>query len=136
MDPERIARCGPGVREVEILNETHYRITARIGIGAIAANFRVDAELTEVVERERAGVRVTAQAPGTSVEGLASMTLAPDGDGSRMDWQVRVTIHGKLAAVGERLIRSTADRLIKQTFDCVRAKLADQADPQGLSPLP
>ena len=128
MDPERIARCGPGVREIEILDETHYRITARVGIGAIAANFRVDAELTDVVEHERAGVRVTAQAPGTAVEGVASMTLADDGAGSRMDWEVRVTISGKLAAVGERLIRGTADRLIKQTFDCVRSRLAEATE--------
>jgi carbon monoxide dehydrogenase subunit G len=127
MDPERMARCGPGVREVEIIDDTHYRITARVGIGAIAANFRVDAEVTEVVEHERAGVRVTAHAPGTAVEGVASMVLADDGDGSRMDWRVEVTISGKLAAVGERLIRSTADRLINQTFECVRARLSDEA---------
>ena len=130
MDPERMARCGPGVRGVEILDDTHYRITARVGIGAIAATFRVDAELTEVVDHERAGVRVTAQAPGTAVEGVASMTLADDGDGSRMDWEARVTISGKLAAVGERLIRSTADRLIRQTFDCVRTRLSEAAEAQ------
>lgn len=127
MDPDRMAPCGPGVREVEVLDDTHYRITARVGIGAIAATFRVDAELTEVVEPERAAVRVTAQAPGTAVEGLASMTLSDAGDGTHMDWTATVQISGKLAAVGERLIRSTADRLIKQTFECVRAKLAAEA---------
>ena len=127
MDPNQIAWCGPGVRGVEILDETHYRITARVGIGAIAATFRVDAELTEVVERERAGVRVTAQAPGTAVEGVASMTLADHEGGTRMDWEVTVQISGKLAAVGERLIRGTADRLIAQAFACVRTKLEEKA---------
>lgn len=123
MDPDQIAPCGPGVREVEILDDTHYRITARVGIGAIAMNFRVDAELLDVEELERASVRVTAQAPGTAVEGLAHMTLSDDGAGTRMDWNVHVDISGKLAAMGERLIRGTADRLIEQTFNCVRTKL-------------
>lgn len=123
MDPQQIARCGPGVRDVEVIDDTHYRISARVGIGAIAATFRVDAELTEVVDRERASVRVIAQAPGSAVEGLASMSLADEDGGTRMDWHVSVQISGKLAAVGERLIRGTADRLIAQTFTCVRSKL-------------
>ena len=123
MDPNQIAPCGPGVREVEILDDTHYRITARVGIGAIAMNFRVDAELLDVEELERASVRVTAQAPGTAVEGLANMALSDDDGGTRMDWNVHVDINGKLAAMGERLIRGTADRLIEQTFKCIRTKL-------------
>lgn len=131
MDPHRMAPCGPGVREVEVLDDTHYRITARVGIGAIAATFRVDAELVEVTERENARVRVTAQAPGTAVEGIASMSLTDVDEGTRMDWQVAVQISGKLAAVGERLIRSTADRLVQQTFACIGSKL--EAEAAGVS---
>lgn len=131
MDPNRIAWCGPGVRGVEILDETHYRITARVGIGAIAATFRVDAELTDVVEGERAAVRATAHAPGTAVEGVASMSVSDHEGGTRMDWEVSVQISGKLAAVGERLIRGTADRLIAQAFACVRSKLEEAAAAQS-----
>lgn len=124
MDPQQIAPCGPGVRDVEVIDDTHYQITARVGIGAIAMNFRIDAEVTDVEELERASVRIAAQAPGTAVEGIAHMALTDDGSGTRMDWNVHVDIKGKLAAVGERLIRGTADRMIQQTFDCVRTKLA------------
>lgn len=134
MDPNQIAPCGPGVRSVEVIDDTHYRIAARIGIGAIAATFRIDAELTEVIERERSTVRVRAQAPGTAVEGVASMSLSDESDGTRMDWIATVTVSGKLAAVGERLIRGTAERLIEQTFDCVRRELdpsASAQQPQG-----
>lgn len=127
MDPQRIAWCGPGVREVVVVDDTHYRITARVGIGAIAANFRVDAELTDAVEGQRASVRATAQAPGTAVEGVGSMSLVDDDGGTHMDWQVSVQISGKLAAVGERLIRSTANRLVEQTFKCVRSRLEESA---------
>lgn len=127
MDPHRMAPCGPGVRDVEVLDDTHYRITARVGIGAIAATFRIDAELIDVNERESATVRVTAQAPGTAVEGVAAMSLSDVAVGTRMDWNVTVQISGKLAAVGERLIRGTADRLIQQTFACIGSKLEAEA---------
>lgn len=127
MDPTQIAPCGPGVRGVEVLDDTHYRITARVGIGAIAATFKVDAEVMEVTKQENATVRVRAQAPGTAVEGIASMSLDDHEGGTRMDWSVTVHVNGKLAAVGERLIRGTAERLIEQTFRCIRSKLEAEA---------
>ena len=129
MDPHRIAWCGPGVREVQVIDDTHYRIAARVGIGAIAATFHVDAELIEVIEAKGATVRGRAQAPGTAVEGIATMSLVDEDGGTRMDWNVTVQISGKLAAVGERLIRGTAERLIGQTFTCIRSKLEGESSP-------
>jgi carbon monoxide dehydrogenase subunit G len=40
-----------------------------------------------------------------------------------MDWAADVTIHGKLASVGARLIEGTARKLIDQTFDCMRSRM-------------
>jgi carbon monoxide dehydrogenase subunit G len=34
-----------------------------------------------------------------------------------------VNISGTLASVGARLIEGTANKLVAQTFDCIRAKL-------------
>jgi len=40
-----------------------------------------------------------------------------------MDWNADVSIAGTLASVGARLIEGTANKMINQTFDCMRAKL-------------
>ena len=40
-----------------------------------------------------------------------------------MDWTADVNLSGTLASVGARLIEGTADKMIGQTFDCMRAKL-------------
>jgi carbon monoxide dehydrogenase subunit G len=40
-----------------------------------------------------------------------------------MDWDANVDISGSLATVGARLIEGTANKMIGQTFDCMRAKL-------------
>jgi carbon monoxide dehydrogenase subunit G len=40
-----------------------------------------------------------------------------------MDWNADVTIAGTLASVGARLIEGTANKMIAQTFDCIRTKL-------------
>jgi carbon monoxide dehydrogenase subunit G len=40
-----------------------------------------------------------------------------------MDWTADVTILGTFAAVGARLVEGQANKMIKQAFDCMRAKL-------------
>ena len=41
-----------------------------------------------------------------------------------MDWSADVAISGTLASVGARMIEGTANKMIGQTFDCIRSKLA------------
>jgi carbon monoxide dehydrogenase subunit G len=40
-----------------------------------------------------------------------------------MDWSADVNLSGTLASVGARLIEGTADKMIGQTFQCMREKL-------------
>jgi carbon monoxide dehydrogenase subunit G len=40
-----------------------------------------------------------------------------------MDWSADVNISGTLASVGARLIEGTANKMIGQTFDCMKKTL-------------
>jgi carbon monoxide dehydrogenase subunit G len=51
-----------------------------------------------------------------------ALSDGPDG-GTRMDWNADVAIAGSLASLGARLIEGTANKMIGQTFDCMKAKL-------------
>jgi uncharacterized protein len=124
MDPQKVGSCGPGVERVEVIDERRFRIHAKVGIGLIRATFAVDVERTEERAPEFAILKGTGKAPGSAVDGAAEMALteAPDGT-TVMDWKADVHIHGKLASVGARLIEGTAQKMIAQTFDCIRVKL-------------
>jgi carbon monoxide dehydrogenase subunit G len=53
------------------------------------------------------------------------MALSGPAEGpTTMDWSADVAISGTLASVGARMIEGTANKMIGQTFDCIRAKLA------------
>ena len=127
-DPNQVGSCGPGVESIEVVDETHFRARARVGVGFISARFVVDLEMAEQVPPDHAVIRARGQAPGSAVDATASMTLAdgPD-DATRMDWVADVTIAGTIASVGARLIEGTANKMIGQTFDCMRAKLEEPA---------
>jgi carbon monoxide dehydrogenase subunit G len=124
IDPNQIGQCGPGVESIEVIDDTHFKATAKVGIGFINARFVVNMELAEQQPPDRAVLKAHGQAPGSAVDATASMTLS-DGaaGGTVMDWSADVAIAGSLASLGARLIEGTANKMIGQTFDCMKAKL-------------
>jgi len=130
MDPNQVGSCGPGVESIEVLDEAHFKGKAKVGIGFISARFVVDMEIAEREAPNRAVIKARGQAPGSAVDATATMALR-DGEGAAtiMDWNADVLIGGTLASVGARLIEGTANKMIAQTFDCIRAKLEGESAP-------
>ncbi len=125
IDPTQVGQCGPGVESVEAIDDTHFKARAKVGIGFISAKFVSDGEMIVVTEREQAKVKIHGQAPGSAADAVATIKLS-DGavEGTtRMDWAAEVNISGTLASVGARLIEGTANKLIAQTFVCMKTKL-------------
>jgi carbon monoxide dehydrogenase subunit G len=124
MDPNEVGSCGPGVESIEIVDESHFRARAKVGVGFITARFVVDLEMAEQDPPNRAVIKAHGQAPGSAVDAVATMALSDASDGATaMDWTADVSIAGTLASVGARLIEGTANKLIGQSFECIRAKL-------------
>jgi uncharacterized protein len=125
IDPNQVGPCGPGVESIDVIDATHFKATAKVGVGFISARFVVELEMAELQPPERAVIKAHGQAPGSAVDATAEMRLGDrSAPGStRMDWQADVIIAGTLASVGARLIEGTANKMIGQTFDCMRAKL-------------
>jgi carbon monoxide dehydrogenase subunit G len=130
MDPNQVGQCGPGVETIELIDDRHFKATAKVGIGFISARFVVNMEFAEVNAPDAATIKAHGQAPGSAVDATAQMRLS-DGEagGTVMDWEADVNIAGTLASVGARLIEGTANKMIGQTFSCMKTKL--EAAPAG-----
>ena len=124
MDPNEVGSCGPGVESIEVVDETHFKAKAKVGIGFISARFVVAMEMAELTPPEKAVIKAHGQAPGSAVDATATMALRDGADGGTvMDWAADVLISGTIASVGARLIEGTANKMIGQTFTCIRQKL-------------
>ena len=128
IDPNQVGQCGPGVESIEVIDDTHFKATAKVGIGFISARFIVNMEFAETHPPDDATIKAHGQAPGSAVDATAQMQLSdgPDG-GTKMDWSADVNIAGTLASVGARLIEGTANKMIGQTFECMKSKLESAA---------
>jgi carbon monoxide dehydrogenase subunit G len=124
IDPNQVGQCGPGVERIDVVDATHFKAAAKVGIGFITAKFNVNMEFAELEAPDRALIKAHGQAPGSAVDATAEMKLSDGPDGATvMDWYADVDLSGTLASVGARMIEGTANKMISQTFDCMRSKL-------------
>ncbi len=127
-DPEKIAQCAPGLEDggITVVDDDHFTVKVRAGVGFIRSAFEFDCEWVERVEPSRAVIKADGNAPGSSVTMSATMLLEDDDEGGTvMNWNTDAQISGRLAGVGGRLINPVADRMTGQIFDCVRQKLEE-----------
>ena len=124
-DPNKVGACGPGVESIEIIDATHFKARAKVGVGFITAKFVVDLEIAEQHAPDMAIIKARGQAPGSAVDALGRMNLVdgPEPGTTTMLWAAEVNISGMIASVGARLVDGTANKMIGQTFDCMRAKI-------------
>ena len=123
-DPNQVGACGPGVESIELIDAAHFKARAKVGIGFISAKFVVDGELAIITAGEVAELKAHGQAPGSAVDATATMRLSDGSQGTTvMAWEAEVNIAGTLASLGARLIEGTANKMIAQTFACMKAKL-------------
>ena len=45
IDPSQVGSCGPGVESIEVIDDTHFKAAAKVGVGFISARFNVNMEL-------------------------------------------------------------------------------------------
>ena len=86
IDPNQVGSCGPGVESIEVIDDTHFKATAKVGVGFISARFVVAMEMAELDAPDRALIKAHGQAPGSAVDATATMHLS-DGEagGTTMD---------------------------------------------------
>ena len=53
IDPQQVGQCGPGVESIEVIDDRHFKASAKVGIGFISARFVVDLEFVDVGRAER-----------------------------------------------------------------------------------
>ena len=93
-DPNKVGACGPGVESIEIIDATHFKARAKVGVGFITAKFVVDLEIAEQHAPDMAIIKARGQAPGSAVDALGRMNLVdgPEPGTTTMLWAAEVNI--------------------------------------------
>ena len=62
IDPNQVGQCGPGVESIEVIDDSHFKATAKVGVGFISARFIVNMEFVDLEAPDAAGAEPYLQA--------------------------------------------------------------------------
>lgn len=131
IDPTDLAACVPGVGDVRQLDERTFEGTIRASVGPIDGTFafrsvivRADFPADLVVDVEGVdsvtGSRLVAHVEAFLTEPAPGRTV--------LVYRATVSVKGRLAIIGEMVLRATASVVIGQVTKCLRSRLeADRA---------
>jgi 2-furoyl-CoA dehydrogenase large subunit len=116
LDADLLAAIIPGCRAVEKLSQTHFRADVMIGVGPVKGRYLAELRLFDLMPPHSAKLEGTATGALGFGRGRGEVTLAPEGDGTRLSYRYEAEIGGKAASVGGRLLDAATRVLIRQFF--------------------
>ncbi|MTI17735.1 carbon monoxide dehydrogenase [Rhodobacteraceae bacterium RKSG542] len=121
--------CIPGCEEVVKSSDTELSAKVRLKIGPVKARFSGDVTLSDIVAPETYVISGKGNGGVAGfAKGGARVHLEDLGDeGTKLTYEVEAAIGGKLAQLGQRLIKSTSEKLAAQFFDSFAAQFEPEA---------
>lgn len=117
MDPDVLCSVLPGCEKLERVGEDEYEGALEIKIGPVQGAFKGKVKLSDIVEPDSYTMRVDGQGASGFVNATGHLELRPEDGQTHVDYEGDAQVGGRLAAVGQRLVESSAKAIIKQSLD-------------------
>ena len=122
-DPEVLKACIPGCELVERVSDNEYRLTMTARVGPVSARFTGRIVLADIVAPTSYTLSFEGQGGAAGfAKGEARVALADNNPGTRIDYQAKAQVGGKLAQIGSRLVDGAAAKVADDFF----ARFADR----------
>ncbi len=123
-DPEVLKACVPGCESVERIADNEYQVLMVARIGPVSAKFKGKLALSDLNPPHSYAIAFDGQGGGAGFgKGSAQVQLAPEGDGTKLTYQVKANVGGKLAQIGSRLVDAAAKKISQDFFNAFNAKV-------------
>ena len=135
-DVPAVASCMPGATITERIDDAHYKGSVTLRIGPATMSFRGELAVGDIDPATRS-LRLAGKGTDSTGGSGAAMNLAAriepgEADRCTLAGTCEVSMSGKVAAFGARLINPLADQILKQFVDNVAARVgALQAQRSG-----
>ncbi len=124
-DPEVLKACVPGCEAIDRVTDTEYAVQMTARIGPVAAKFKGKLTLSDLKPPQSYSIAFEGQGGVVGfAKGSAQVSLAAEGDGTRLSYQVKANVGGKLAQIGSRLVDAAARKLADDFFGSFNEKVA------------
>lgn len=113
-----VAECMPGAQIVNALDETHYKGEVKTKIGPASMVFSGDIEVLELDQNKHEmhllGKGQDKKGSSTAEMDLTATVVPIDESHSELHGVATVTVNGKVASLGGRMMNQVADQILEQ----------------------
>ncbi len=125
-DPELLARSAPGCKSLEAIGDGEYIAVVELGVAAIKGRYTARVQMSEKQREAGTGsFHVTLKGDGDSgfLTGEGDIQFKTVDQGTKVSYEAAVTVGGRVAGVGQRVLRGIANMLIGQFFKSLEEEL-------------
>ena len=123
IDPNKIGKCLPDLKSLQVEADNKFTAIARVGIGFMKGDFKFQLAIVEQIPPSHARLKGTGTGVGSSMNMDASIDLADSETGTKLTYKADVKIGGTLASVGQRVIGGTVEKTVNEVFNCVKRQV-------------
>jgi carbon monoxide dehydrogenase subunit G len=124
-DPEILKACIPGCESIERVTDAEYAVQMTARVGPVAAKFKGKLTLSDLKPPQSYSIAFEGQGGVAGFgKGSAQVRLASEGKATRLSYQVKANVGGKLAQIGSRLVDAAARKLADDFFTAFNEKVA------------
>ncbi|MCB1754004.1 MAG: SRPBCC family protein [Gammaproteobacteria bacterium] len=117
-DIPAVAGCMPGAQVTEVIDEQHYKgsVTARIGPATMAFNGDIEIQALDPDSRmlHMLGSGQDSKGASSAVMDLKARIVETDNGDCELKGEAVVTVNGKAASLGGRMMTQVADQILNQ----------------------
>ncbi len=143
-DISGVARCMPGAEITEEVDETHYKGTVNTKVGPAKMSFNGDIEVMELDtlkhEMHLLGKGQDQKGNSTAEMDLTATVVKKDDTHSELHGVATVTVNGRIASLGGRMMNQVADQILNQfgqnftdTVDSLKDQKSETAKAEAVS---
>ena len=123
-DPTVLKACITGCESVERTGDDAFTAVVALRIGPVSARFKGNLKMTNIVPPTGYTINFDGQGGVAGFgKGSADVALAPEAGQTRLKYNARATVGGKMAQIGSRLIDATAAKITEDFFKAFEAHL-------------
>jgi carbon monoxide dehydrogenase subunit G len=124
-DPEVLKACVPGCESITPAGDNAYEVLMVARVGPVSAKFKGKLTLSDINPPNSYSMAFEGQGGAAGfAKGGAQVTLIPDGDKTKLVYEAKANVGGKLAQIGSRLVDAAAKKVADEFFKNFNAKVS------------
>jgi len=116
-DPEVLKACVPGCEAIDLIAGNEYQVQMTARVGPVSAKFKGRLTLSDIKPPTSYSIAFEGQGgPAGFAKGGAQVKLSPQNGGTKLAYDVKASVGGKLAQIGSRLVDAAAKKVADDFF--------------------